>query len=98
MSDEPQRMFTPTDAPDDAAAAAGPPAPGRIIELAAGFMVSKTLFAAIELGLFAAAGDAGGTPAELAERCAIPERSARAMADLLADAGLLVRDGGRFRN
>lgn len=96
MSDEPQRMFTPAEQTDSAAA--GPPSPARIIELAAGFMVSKTLFAAIEVGLFAAAAPDGRTPAELAERCSIPERSARAMADLLADAGLLVRDGGRFRN
>jgi SAM-dependent methyltransferase len=99
MPDEPQRMFTPPDeTPAPPAAEAGPPGPARIIELAAGFMVSKTLFSAIDVGLFAAAGAGGGTPAELAERCSIPERSARAMADLLADAGLLVRDGGRFRN
>ena len=32
-----------------------------------------------------------------AGRCGIPERSARAMADLLADAGLLVRNGTAFR-
>ncbi len=90
MPDQPQRMFTPTDE-----APAGPPTPVRVIELMAGFMVSKTLFAALDAGLFAAG---GGTPAELAERCGIPERSARAMADLMADAGLLVRDGDGFRN
>jgi len=82
------------EAPDPA----GPPAPTRIIELYAGYMVSKTLFAAVDAGLFEAAGDGGATPAELAGRCALPERSARAMADLMADAGLLIRDGDRFRN
>lgn len=100
MSDQPpQRMFTPPPEPSAASAYdTGPPTPTRIIELAAGFMLSKTLFAAIEVGLFAAVDDAGSTTAEMAQRCAIPERSARAMADLLADAGLLVRDGDRFRN
>jgi SAM-dependent methyltransferase len=95
MPEQPQRMFS---SPADEASA-GPPAPVRIIELMAGYMVSKTLFAAIDVGLFAAAGaDGGSTPAELAERCGIPERSARAMADLLSSAGLLERDGVRFRN
>lgn len=100
MSDEPaQRVFTPPTQPGPGAAAdAGPPTPVRIIELSAGYMVAKTLFAAVEFGLFDAAGVDGATPAELAERCGIPERSARALGDLLADAGLLVRDGGRFRN
>ena len=75
----------------------GPPGPARIIDLYCGYMISQTLFAAVEVGLFAAAGPEPATPAELAERCAIPERSARAMADLLADAGLLERQGAAFR-
>ncbi|GAA4474084.1 methyltransferase [Phytohabitans houttuyneae] len=98
MADEPaQRVFdAATEA--DAAAPAGPPAPTRIIELFAGFMVSKTLFAALEFGFFGAVGPDGATTAELGERCRIPERSARAIADLMTDAGLLIRDGDRFRN
>ncbi|MEU8612737.1 methyltransferase [Actinoplanes sp. NPDC048791] len=75
----------------------GPPGPARIIDLYCGYMISQTLFAAVETGLFAAAGPEPATPAQLAERCDIPERSARAMADLLADAGLLERDGAAFR-
>jgi SAM-dependent methyltransferase len=75
----------------------GPPGPARIIDLYCGYMISKTLVAAVEFGLFAAAGPEPATPAELAERCGIPERSARAMADLLADAGLLLRVGAGFR-
>jgi SAM-dependent methyltransferase len=98
MADEPaQRMFTPA-RESDAPAEASPPTPARIIELFAGYMVSKTLFAALEFGMFAAVGPEGATAAELGERCAIPERSARAIADLMIDAGLLVRDGDRFRN
>ncbi|HEU5110060.1 MAG TPA: methyltransferase, partial [Micromonosporaceae bacterium] len=92
-------MFTPPDELDAAAPVEpGPPNPGRIIDLFAGFMVSKTLFAATEFGLFAAVGPDGATVTELADRCALPERSARAIADLMVDAGLLVRDGERFRN
>jgi len=75
----------------------GAPGPARIIDLYCGYMISQTLFAAVEVGLFAAAGPEPATPAELAERCAIPERSARAMADLMADAGLLERAGAAFR-
>lgn len=100
MADQPaQRMFAPDDEPATAAPVeAGPPTPARIIELFAGYMVSKTLFAALEFGLFAATGPSGATTVELAERCDIPERSARAIADLMVDAGLLIRDGDRFRN
>ncbi|MBM2614896.1 methyltransferase domain-containing protein [Actinoplanes sp. LDG1-06] len=61
-------------------------------------MISKTVFAAVEFGLFEAAGPQAATSQELANRCGIPQRSARALADLLADAGLLVREGGAFRN
>lgn len=75
----------------------GPPGPARIIDLYCGFMISKTLFAAVEFDLFTAAGPGPATPAELGERCGIPERSAGAMADLLADAGLLIREDGGFR-
>jgi SAM-dependent methyltransferase len=100
VADEPaQRMFTPPTQHDgEVIADSGPPTPARIIELFAGFMVSKTLFAALEFGFFAAVGPAGATPAELGQRCSIPERSARAIADLMVDAGLLVRDGDRLRN
>lgn len=98
MTDEPvQRVFDAA-AGSDTAVAAGPPTPARIIELLAGYMVSKTLFAAVEFGFFAAVGSDGATTADLGARCQIPERSARAIADLMADAGLLVRDGDRFRN
>jgi hypothetical protein len=80
------------ESPDD------PAGPTRIIELYAGFMMSQTMFAAVEFGLFAAAGPEPATPAQLAERCTIPERSARALADLLTAAGLFERDGAGFRN
>jgi len=98
MADDPaQRMFNPA-TEMETAVATGPPTPSHIIELFAGFMVSKTLFSAVEFGFFAAVGPDGATTAELGERCEIPERSARAIADLMTDAGLLVRDGDRFHN
>jgi hypothetical protein len=50
----------------------GPPGPARIIDLYCGYMISQTVFAAVEFGLFAAAGPEPATPVELAERCGIP--------------------------
>src|SRR5688572_4735405 len=92
-------MFTPPTQHDgEVIADSGPPTPSRIIELFAGFLVSKTLFAALEFGFFAAVGPDGATTAELGERCQILERSGRAIADLMTDAGLLIRDGDRFHN
>ena len=75
----------------------GAPGPARIIDLYCGYMISKTLFAAVEFDLFTAAGPDPATPAGLAVRCRIPQCSARAMVDLLADAGLLVRLFRRLR-
>jgi SAM-dependent methyltransferase len=74
------------------------PTPERIVELLAGFMVSKTLFSAIEFGVFGAIDADGVTVETLAERCGIPIRSARAIADLLVQPGLLIYDGERYRN
>lgn len=99
MPDQPHRMFqSPAEPHVLAPSSSAAPAPARIIEKLAGFMVSKTLFTAIDVGLFAAAGNDGATVTELAERCGIPARSARALADLLTDEGLLIREGVRFRN
>ncbi|GGK78006.1 methyltransferase [Mangrovihabitans endophyticus] len=75
-----------------------PPDPARVFDLCCGFMISQTVFAAVEFGLFAAAGPKPASPAELAGRCGIPERSVRTMAELLAGAGLLVREDAGFRN
>ncbi|GIG88118.1 methyltransferase [Plantactinospora endophytica] len=77
---------------------AGPPTPARITEAAAGFMLSKLLFVATEVDLFAAIPPEGATPQTIAERCRLPERSAATLPYLLAAAGLLERDGDRYRN
>ncbi|MBE1489476.1 methyltransferase [Plantactinospora soyae] len=87
-------------APDDGPgpAPAGGPTPARITEAAAGFMLSKLLFVATEVDLFAAIPPEGATPQTIAERCQLPERSASTLSYLLAAAGLLERDGDRYRN
>lgn len=78
--------------------AASPLSPMRILELGGAYVNSKILFTAVEFGVFDATGTDGATVAELAERCGLPERSARTLADSLAMLGLLERDADRFRN
>ncbi|MEU4675608.1 methyltransferase [Micromonospora sp. NPDC023737] len=98
-----QRVFIPPSdgpGPDVPAAAdpAAPLSPARITGVAAGFMTAKALFVAAEVGLFAAIPAEGATAPAIAERCRIPVRSARALADLLVPTGLLEHDGERYRN
>ncbi|MFI6265042.1 methyltransferase [Micromonospora sp. NPDC051006] len=66
--------------------------------MASGFMTAKALFVAAEVGLFAAIPPEGATASGIAERCGIPARSARALADLLVATGLLEHDGECYRN
>ncbi|MEU8301115.1 methyltransferase [Micromonospora sp. NPDC048909] len=66
--------------------------------MASGFMTAKALFVAAEVGLFAAVPPGGATASSIAERCGIPARSARALADLLVATGLLEHDGECYRN
>ncbi|MER7890111.1 methyltransferase [Micromonospora sp. NPDC094482] len=66
--------------------------------MASGFMTAKALFVAAEVGLFAATPPEGATASSIAERCGIPARSARALADLLVATGLLEHDGECYRN
>jgi hypothetical protein len=99
MPDEPvQRMFSTVPPAAEGGPVAGPPTPERIVDISGGFMVSKFLFVAAEVGLFAAVDADGATAGTIAERCGLPVRSARAVADLLASSGLLERDGDRYRN
>ncbi|PZG40054.1 polyketide biosynthesis methyltransferase [Spongiactinospora gelatinilytica] len=72
--------------------------PSPIVNVATGFMAAKQLFAAGEVGVFTALADGPLTPAELAGRTGIPERSARILADAMAGLGLLAFDGARYRN
>src|SRR5690242_2249137 len=73
--------------------------PGGIMQLAMGFMASKTLLSAVELGVFTALaqGPLGGE--ELRRRIGIHERSARDFFDALVALGLLRRDAaGLYTN
>ena len=76
-------------------AAAGPE---LIMQLAAGFMAAKHLFAASELGLFEALADSPASLDALAARTGLTRRAARISADAMVALGLLETSDGTYRN
>ncbi|GLZ28755.1 SAM-dependent methyltransferase [Lentzea sp. NBRC 105346] len=68
------------------------------MRIAAGFMAAKHLFAASELGIFEALGDAPATLEALAARTGLTRRSTRISADAMVALGLLERDDDHYRN
>ena len=72
--------------------------PERIFEIAQGFMVSKHLFAASELGLFEALGEGPVDIDGLAARTGLTRRTARITADAMVAVGLLERQGDHYAN
>ncbi|WP_130447956.1 methyltransferase [Kribbella rubisoli] len=72
--------------------------PNRIFEIAQGFMASKHLFAACELGVFEALGEGPVDLAGLAARTGLTRRTARISADAMVAIGLLERQGDRYAN
>ena len=72
--------------------------PDRIFQLAQGFMASKHLFAASELGLFEALGEGPVDLAGLAARTGLPARTARISADAMVALGLLELRGDCYAN
>jgi hypothetical protein len=72
--------------------------PDRIFEVAMGFMASKHLFVANELGLFAALADGPVTLEQLADTVGVPKRTLRIVADALVALGFLDRDDSGYRN
>jgi hypothetical protein len=72
--------------------------PDRIFQLAQGFMASKHLFAASELGLFEALADSPTSIDGLAARTGLTRRAARISADAMVALGLLEREGDTYRN
>jgi len=72
--------------------------PERIFEIAQGFMASKHLFAASELGLFEALGEGPVDLDGLAARTGLSRRTARISADAMVAIGLLERQGERYAN
>ncbi|MGH2836893.1 MAG: methyltransferase [Thermoleophilaceae bacterium] len=78
------------------------PDPAQIMQVGTGFMGSKTLLSAVELGLFTELGSNALTGAELADRLDLHERAVPDFPDALVSLGLLERDGdgaeARYRN
>ncbi len=72
--------------------------PDQIFQIAQGFMASKHLFAANDLGLFEALGEGPADLAGLAARTGLTPRTARISADAMAALGLLERHGDRYAN
>jgi ubiquinone/menaquinone biosynthesis C-methylase UbiE len=72
--------------------------PDLILQVAQGFMASKHLFAASELGLFEALGEGPVDLAGLAARTGLLPRTARISADAMVALGLLERHGDRYAN
>jgi hypothetical protein len=72
--------------------------PDLIFQTSMGFMMSKHLFAAIELGLFEKLADRPLTLDELAKDLSIPPRTARITADAMVALGFLEKQDDRYQN
>lgn len=72
--------------------------PDLIFQIAQGFMASKHLFAASELGLFEALGEGPIDLDGLAARTGLTRRTARISADAMVAIGLLERHGAVYAN
>ncbi|HEX8242191.1 MAG TPA: methyltransferase dimerization domain-containing protein, partial [Longimicrobium sp.] len=74
-------------------------APDAIFQVAHGFMASKHLFTASELGVFAALAEGPLALDQLAARTGVPARSLRVVADAVAALGFVEKEeDGRYRN
>jgi hypothetical protein len=69
-----------------------PVTPARIMQLGMGFMASKALLTAVELGLFTALAEGPLDGGSLRRRLDLHERGARDFFDTLVALGLLARD------
>lgn len=72
--------------------------PDSIFQVATGFMASKHLFVANELGLFEHLAEGPTTLDELAHRTGIPRRTVRILADAMVALGFVDRQGDRYQN
>lgn len=82
--------------PSPAATPTTSPAP--ILQVAAGYMAAKHLFAANELGIFEALADAPADLAALAARTGLTTRAARISVDAMVALGFVERSGDLYRN
>ena len=78
--------------------AEGAPSANAILQIAFGFAASKTLFSAVELGLFRELANGPATGAQLQEKLGLHPRSVRDFLDALVSMGLLDREDGRYSN
>jgi SAM-dependent methyltransferase len=75
------------------------PDPANILQIGAGFMASRTLLAAVEIGLFGALANAPRTLEELRAQLKLHPRSAADFLDALVALGFLLRDeNGNYSN
>ena len=72
--------------------------PANIMQLGLGFMASKTLLSAIELGVFTQLSDGPRSAEELIASLGLHERSARDFLDALVSLGMLDRENGLYEN
>src|SRR3954454_948875 len=72
--------------------------PDSIFQVASGFMASKHLFVANEVGLFEQLADGPMTLDELSRRIGVARTKTRILADAMVALGFVDRQGDRYRN
>ena len=72
--------------------------PDSIFQVASGFMASKYLYVANEVGLFEHLADGPITLDELSQRTGVPRRTIRILADAMVALGFVDRQGDRYQN
>ena len=72
--------------------------PDSIFQVASGFMASKHLFVANEVGLFQRLAEGPSTLDGLSDRIGIPQRTIRILADAMVALGFVERQGDHYRN
>jgi hypothetical protein len=72
--------------------------PEKIFEVMMGFMASKHLFVANEIGVFTALAAGPATIEELAEKIGVPARTLRIVADATVALGFLLKEDDAYRN
>lgn len=72
--------------------------PEPIMKIAMGFMASKQLFAANEIGLFEALASGPATLQELADKTGVPSRTLGIVSAAMVSVGLIGREGNHYRN
>src|SRR2546423_6823927 len=78
------------------------PDPDDVLELFLGFWISRTVMAAVQLGVFEALGADRAPEGLILEEAqgalGLPARPARALLDTCLASGLLIKADGRYRN